>query len=213
MPYDTSDLADFDSRYTMRYVRTLGAPVERVWRAVTDPEQLNVWLLPVTEIDLRPGGRCRFSWGAPGDTAREGSVLVYEPPHRVRYGTEDDAIEFVLEPAPEGTRLTFLQLFSDRFSQPDSDYDPDDPGAVLPAPGTPWRPGFVAGFHVALDDLARFVADPWPPARIHAESERRIAIANDPNRRLEDEDEHEPGLWRELVEVYTKRIRDRIPAE
>ena len=52
MTSDPSDLASFDSRYTMRFVRVFPQPIERVWEAVTRAEQLDVWLMPVTEIDL-----------------------------------------------------------------------------------------------------------------------------------------------------------------
>lgn len=60
------------------------------------------------------------------------------------------------------TRLTFLQAFPRGFRQqsPAPTGDPGgDPGGDLPGgPDTPWWPGFVAGFHLMLDDLAKLLS-------------------------------------------------------
>ncbi|MGH3993115.1 MAG: SRPBCC domain-containing protein [Pseudonocardiaceae bacterium] len=47
----------------VRFQRRLAHPVERVWRAVTDPEQLGSWFPCRVEVDLRPGGPMRFDFG------------------------------------------------------------------------------------------------------------------------------------------------------
>jgi uncharacterized protein YndB with AHSA1/START domain len=206
---DHSDLASFDDRYTMRYVRILPHSIERVWEAVTVAEQLNVWLMPVTEIEPRLGGRCHLSWGGPRDVSNEGEVLVFDPPRRARYGSADAAIEFQLEPADGGTRFTFLQLFSTEFRHAAMD---DQPGGGLPAgPDTPWRPGFVAGFHVAFDTLHRFLDEHWSQERILTESARVVEIANHPGGKESFEALADHGKWRDLVDVYEKIIREQCP--
>ena len=49
--------------------RTYPADVEDVWEAVTDPERIPRWFLPVTG-DLRVGGSCQGEGGAGGGRAR-----------------------------------------------------------------------------------------------------------------------------------------------
>jgi uncharacterized protein YndB with AHSA1/START domain len=204
-----SEYASFDSRYTMRYVRLLPQAIERVWQAVTDAEQLNLWLMPVTEVDPRLGGRCRFSWGGPREDGTDGEVLVFEPPRRVRYETDAGAIEFLLEPHPEGTRFTFLQLF-------DADYraDPmaDLPGGGLAAgPETPWRPGFLAGFHLAFEGLRTFLAMDLPADRISKGSRHVVELANGGAKERQKHDSY--GPWARLCEIYEDIIREQCPPE
>ena len=57
---DDSMLAVFVDRTTMRHERTYPHGIESVWDTVTTSEQLNVWLLPVSKVDRRLGGRCSF---------------------------------------------------------------------------------------------------------------------------------------------------------
>jgi len=55
--------------------RIYDAPIERLWRAWTDPAELGRWYLAgddhvihFAEVDLRVGGRFRVSFGQPGKT-------------------------------------------------------------------------------------------------------------------------------------------------
>ena len=65
--------------------RTLAFPVERVWRALTDPAALTAWFWPrrfdpAVEVDLRVGGRYRIDGPAVG-MAVSGEYVAVEPPH------------------------------------------------------------------------------------------------------------------------------------
>ena len=51
------DLATFIDRWTMEYVRFYPHPIERVWRAITDPAELARWFIPPTKWELN-GRRC-----------------------------------------------------------------------------------------------------------------------------------------------------------
>jgi uncharacterized protein YndB with AHSA1/START domain len=89
----------------LRYVRVLPAPVERVWRALTTPEQLDGWLPGVSRIELVPGGRVWFS-----ASPATGAVTILEPPRMLRVEGSDPApryLQFELESVAPGTRLTF----------------------------------------------------------------------------------------------------------
>src|SRR5205085_289579 len=51
-----------DGRPMLRFERRLEHPPERVWRAITEPEELAHWFPAQVEIDLRPGGAMKFSF-------------------------------------------------------------------------------------------------------------------------------------------------------
>src|SRR5687768_358423 len=144
-------LAVFVDRLTMRHERRYPHDIELVWETVTTGEHLNVWLLPVSKVERRLGGRCSFSWGGPEENSIVGEVTPWQRPRSVRYsfGDPDSYLRFDHERDGDGTRLFFTESFA-----PGADagpVDPNDPGADLPAgPDTPWRPGFVAGFHEML---------------------------------------------------------------
>jgi uncharacterized protein YndB with AHSA1/START domain len=90
---------------------------DKVWAALTTAEGLGAWFGDEAAIDLRPGGSARMTW-AGGFTAEMRVERVEEPTvfgftwHI--YGLpEDDPrrtyVEFTLEPAVAGTRLTVVE--------------------------------------------------------------------------------------------------------
>ena len=92
-------------------------PPEKVWAALTTAEGLGAWFGDEATIDLRPGGSAWMKWDS-GHTADMRVERVEEP--RVFgftwpiYGLpEDDPrrtyVEFTLEPAGSGTRLTVVE--------------------------------------------------------------------------------------------------------
>ncbi|GAA1037219.1 SRPBCC domain-containing protein [Virgisporangium ochraceum] len=95
--------------------RTLAFPVERVWRAMTDPAALTAWFWPrrfdpTVEVDLRVGGRYRIDGPAVG-MAVSGEYVAVEPPHRLVFtwlwdGEDAETLVTVeLTPTADGTRL------------------------------------------------------------------------------------------------------------
>jgi len=96
----------------------LAHPPARVWAALTTAEGLAAWFGNEATIDLRPGGLARMTWAEGGHTAQMRVERVEEP--RVFGFTwhifglpEDDPrrtyVEFTLEPAGAGTRLTVVE--------------------------------------------------------------------------------------------------------
>jgi uncharacterized protein YndB with AHSA1/START domain len=56
---------------------TIAAPRERVWRALTEPDQLLRWFPTVgAQVDLRPDGKLRLEWE---ESADEGVIDEVEP--------------------------------------------------------------------------------------------------------------------------------------
>jgi uncharacterized protein YndB with AHSA1/START domain len=93
------------------FERWFEAPQERVWRALTDPEELAGWLARA-EIDLRVGGSVvlKFEEGDERGTItelQELEVLAYT----WNEGKTDSLVRFELEPDGSGTLLTLRHTF------------------------------------------------------------------------------------------------------
>ena len=86
----------------------LPAARDEVWAALTDPRQLEEWFANDVELDLRPGGEARFSWG--NGESRTAIVTEVEPEERLAFEWDEEGeVEFTLEPVPEGTRLVVVE--------------------------------------------------------------------------------------------------------
>jgi hypothetical protein len=131
-PYrDQNDLmlGGFVDRHTFRFVRRYPHPVELVWSALTDPEQLTVWLWPCARFEPRLGGVGVFN---PGKeiTLR---VTEFEPPRKLGLG---GVIRFTVSVAEGGSELT----------------------VDLSRPPDGWSPMGLAGYHGWLGRLSRLLA-------------------------------------------------------
>jgi uncharacterized protein YndB with AHSA1/START domain len=207
-----SDLGTFVDRYTMRFERFYPHPVERVWEALTSAEALDAWMMPINHVDARAGGPFSFSFGGPDDaqpeidpestdfrTSFHGKIGDFRENEVVDYLFDNGSgMRFVLEAVQGGTKLAFIHSFTpaDAFEA-----FPDDPGGDLPGgPDTPWRPGFQAGFHICLDNLATWLETGHPTAAETMEGIRRGEQG--------DHDER----WLELCVVYRNHTKEMIPS-
>jgi len=159
MTLDQQSLAQFVDRWTMRYERRYPHPIDLVWEAVSTGEHLDVWMLPVSRVERRVGGRCSFTWGSPEEAGMQvGEVTEFDPPRAITYSFAEPAgsMRFALSPEGDGTLLRFTLHWP---VPPGARLEPEEyPGGDLPAgPSTPWRPGFLAGYHEFLDDLAGYL--------------------------------------------------------
>ena len=100
-------------RWRLRFERELAHPPEKVWRALTEREQLKAWFPQAIVGEWRVGGALRFESGH-GDF--EGEVLAYEPPELLEFRWGPDTIRFEVSPADTGAgcRLTLLDTLEQR---------------------------------------------------------------------------------------------------
>ncbi|MFG2045287.1 SRPBCC domain-containing protein [Dactylosporangium sp. NPDC048998] len=106
----------------------LAHPPAKVWAALTTAEGLGTWFGNGATVDLREGGSAQLTWDS-GDKANIRIERVEEPAvFGFTWGiyglAEDDPrrtyVEFTLEPAGAGTRLTMVET---GFAQlPDDQY-------------------------------------------------------------------------------------------
>jgi uncharacterized protein YndB with AHSA1/START domain len=104
----------------------LTATPERVWRAITDPAELERWFPQRAEWDLRPGGEGTFFWEGHGNFPIR--VEAVEPPRYLawRWGLEAESdpdatdaatlVEWWVDPRPDGG--TTLRLRESGFRSP-----------------------------------------------------------------------------------------------
>jgi uncharacterized protein YndB with AHSA1/START domain len=91
-------------------------PPEKVWRALTEPELLREWLLPVIGFKLQPGAE--FTLKAPQaypgwDGTVDCRMVEIEPHRKLSYTWTvpflDTVVTFELTPTETGTRLSIVQ--------------------------------------------------------------------------------------------------------
>jgi len=92
-------------------------PPAAVWAALTTADGLSAWFGQQAAIDLRPGGAASMKWDS-GHTAemrveRVEEAAVFGFTWHIYGLAEDDPrrtyVEFTLEPAGDGTRLTMVE--------------------------------------------------------------------------------------------------------
>jgi uncharacterized protein YndB with AHSA1/START domain len=86
---------EYDGRPAVRFERRYPHPIERVWEAVSQPEQLAHWFPSGVAIDERVGGTIRFS-GDPNSEPSTGMVLAYDPPRRLAFSWGNDELHLEL---------------------------------------------------------------------------------------------------------------------
>jgi uncharacterized protein YndB with AHSA1/START domain len=88
---------------------------EKVWRALTTPELLAKWLLPVFDLKLEPGSAFMFKTQAyPGwDGTVNCRVVEIEAYRKLSYTWSvpflDTVVTFTLKPTATGTHLSLVQ--------------------------------------------------------------------------------------------------------
>jgi uncharacterized protein YndB with AHSA1/START domain len=97
---------------TLSFQFDLQHPPEKVWRALTIPELLQEWLLPVTGLELMPGTAFAFKTQPVGgwDGVVSCRMLEIEAQRKLSYtwvvGEMDTVVTFTLTPTASGTRLS-----------------------------------------------------------------------------------------------------------
>ena len=124
-----------DGRPALRFERRLAHPVERVWRAVTEPGELSRWFPAAVDVELCLGATVTFTFAGDDGPPTTGEVVALEPPHRFAFTWGEEELRFELEPVGDGCRLRFTHVLSER------DQAARD----------------AAGWHVCLDVLGRLL--------------------------------------------------------
>ena len=136
----------------IRLRRDYDAPIDDVWDALTNPERIGRWFLPISG-DFRLGGRYQFEGNAGGE------IVACERPHRLKVTWDNgaptadaDASELEVRLATvdgDATRLELVHI----AGVPDEMWREYGPGAV----GVGWEHGLLG---LALHLRGGSVGDP-----------------------------------------------------
>jgi uncharacterized protein YndB with AHSA1/START domain len=122
---------------TVRLRRTYNAGIDDVWDALTSPQRIGRWFLPISG-DLRLGGSYQFQGNAGGE------IVACEKPNRLLvtwvYGSEDPSAvsEVEIRLTAEGDGATIFEM-AHTAVVPDEMWDTFGPGAV----GVGWDMGLL----------------------------------------------------------------------
>lgn len=100
-------LKTIDGRPALRFERVLAYPVERVWRAVSDPAELERWFPAAVAWTPAPGEALE-AYGMTGE------ITEVEPLRRLAWTFNGEKYSFDLAADGESCRLTFTHVFDDR---------------------------------------------------------------------------------------------------
>jgi uncharacterized protein YndB with AHSA1/START domain len=166
-PADATITSKEGDLWTLVLVRELRHSPDRVWQALTDPEQLKEWCPFDADKTLTQGAVVTLSTvGAPKEYVTETRITRAEEPHFLEYSWGGNDVRWQLEPQGQGTRLTLWASINRNFV----------------AMG-------AAGWHLCLDVLARLLDgdplgrhvgpdalqyEPWQ--RLHTEYMARFGV-------------------------------------
>jgi uncharacterized protein YndB with AHSA1/START domain len=138
-------------RVGLRFERRLGHAPERVWRALTEAEDLKHWFPTNIIGERREGAPLRFRFWPEAvelsaaemeqmgidldDPELPGELLVWDPPRVFDLRWNTDRVRWELEPDGDGTRLVLVTWLLGEAQGPE---------AVA---------GTAAGYHTCLDQL------------------------------------------------------------
>jgi uncharacterized protein YndB with AHSA1/START domain len=166
---DTARLGTLEQagdRHRLRYERLLRHPREKVWRALTQPDDLAVWFPTEIVGERVEGGALTFPFRDQPFPAMTGTLHRFDPPRLLEFDWGEDRLSFELADAPDdagGKRWCALTLVVD-----------------LVELGKAARDG--AGWHECLELLANRLAggQPWPPGTRWAPIAERYRAACGP---------------------------------
>jgi uncharacterized protein YndB with AHSA1/START domain len=101
-------LNQFGELWTLRYERELGHPPDRVWAALTDPEQLKGWFPTGVAGGWTIGAQLEFTFSQGSFPAMHGTVLQAREPHILEYTWGPDTLLFELTAGGTGTHLELV---------------------------------------------------------------------------------------------------------
>lgn len=105
---------ELDGRPALRFERSIPHSVERVWQAITEPDELRLWFPAAVEFEPRVGAAMTFTFDAADAPPMDGEVTQLDPPRVFAFDWEGDELRFELEQAGDGCRLLFTHFLSER---------------------------------------------------------------------------------------------------
>jgi uncharacterized protein YndB with AHSA1/START domain len=101
-------IATAEPIYRLDWDRTYRQPLEGVWKAISDQDEITAWMKFPTRLEPRVGGAIHIDFSSQGSL--EGIVCNFEPPHLLIYTWGDSLVNWKLEGDVAGTKLHFSHV-------------------------------------------------------------------------------------------------------
>ncbi|GAA0595520.1 SRPBCC family protein [Kribbella sandramycini] len=102
-----------EGRSVLRMERRLRHPVEKVWRALTDPDELVHWFPATVRLQPRIGSPVEYVMD--GEPGGDGEVLEFDPPRVFAFTWSGEVLRWELLPEDDGCLLVLSHTFDDHF--------------------------------------------------------------------------------------------------
>jgi uncharacterized protein YndB with AHSA1/START domain len=134
---DLGSVEEAEGRKTLRFERRFAHPVEKVWSALTEPEQLAGWLAAADELELAVGGRVVLRWlntegrqdwerygvilpddfDPEAEEVASGTFTAVDPPRLLEMDTDAfGVLRWELRHTGSGCTLTFTNTLPEDFA-------------------------------------------------------------------------------------------------
>jgi uncharacterized protein YndB with AHSA1/START domain len=111
-----TELQTIGGKPVLRFERLLPHAPQKVWAAVTEPDQMRHWFPAAVETDLVVGAPMRFRFEGEDDVTpdpmRNGEILELDPPKVYAFRWSEDVLRFELLPDEQGCLLVFTHVLA-----------------------------------------------------------------------------------------------------
>ena len=105
----SEDIGRITRCYTVTFHRRSKHSAARLWRAITDPDEVAAWMGAPAKIDLRVGGDYFVDFHGNGEDGLDGIIVRVENERKLGYLWGWSYAEWNIEDGDDGCRYTFLQ--------------------------------------------------------------------------------------------------------
>lgn len=101
-------IAAVETIYRLDWERSYRQPLERVWNAISNAEEITAWMKFPTRLEPRVGGKVHIDFSSQGSL--EGIVCNFEAPHLLIYTWGDSLVNWKLEGDAAEAKLHFSHV-------------------------------------------------------------------------------------------------------
>jgi uncharacterized protein YndB with AHSA1/START domain len=110
---DYGELQRHDGTATVRFTRRLRHPIDKVWRAVSEPEGLAAWFPTTIEGERAAGAPLTFAFVDFDMAPMHGTMIAFDPPHLIELWWGEDRLRIELRADGDGTELVLSDTFAE----------------------------------------------------------------------------------------------------
>ena len=105
----TNDIGEIFKCYSVIFKRHSKHDAARMWRAITEPDEIASWMGAPAKVDLRVGGDYFVDFHGNGEDGLDGIIVRCEEEKKLAYVWGWSYCEWVIEDGEDGCSYTFVQ--------------------------------------------------------------------------------------------------------